>query len=120
MILLSERWIGESEQLLRRMKELSSKEKRDRLEVINSLLFTLNILERSIQGWRAWIGNLSVMSQFTLDELTEIEQALEKQTQVIIEYDVEATKKWMDKFPHIHVPQRETEEEGREGHGMYV
>jgi hypothetical protein len=118
---LSERWIGESEQLLRRMKELSSKEKRDRLEVINSLLFTLNILERSIQGWRAWIGNLSVMSQFSLEELTEIEQSLEKQTQGIIEYDVEATKKWIDKFPHVHIPERrEPREEGREDHGMYV
>ncbi len=103
------------------MKELSSKEQRDRLEVINSLLFTLNILERSIQGWRAWIGNLSVMSQFTIEELMEIEKALGKQTETIIEYDVEATRKWMDKFPHVHVPERrEPGEEGHEGHGMYV
>ncbi len=117
---MSERWVGESEQLLQKMKELSAKENRDRLEVINSLLFTLNILERSVQGWRAWIGNLSVMSQFTVEELKEIEEALEKQTKSFVEYDVDATKKWMGKFPHIHLPEREGEEEGHEGHGMYV
>jgi len=114
---LSERWVAESEQLLQKMNELSSKEKRDRLEVIASLLFTLNILERSVHGWRAWIGNLSVMSQFTLDELVPIAKALEQQTQSFVEYDIEATKKWVDKFPHMHLPERETEEEG---HGMYV
>lgn len=119
---MSERWIGESEQLLQRMKELSSKDKKDRLEVINSMLFTLNILERSVQGWRAWVGNLSLMSQFTLEELTEIEKALKNQTQSFIEYDVEATKKWMGKFPQVRVPQRRgLEEEARgESRGMYV
>jgi len=115
---MSERWIEESEQLLRRMKELSSKEKRDRLEVVSSMLFTLDILERSLHGWRVWITNLSFMSQFTLEELVEMEMALEKQIHPFIEYDIEASKKWMDKFPQIRVvPGGMREEEGR---GMYV
>ena len=116
---LSERWIKESEQLLRRMKALSSKEKRDRLEIINSILFALNIMERSVHGWKLWVGNLSLMSQFTLEELAEIEEALEKQVRPFIEYDVEATKRWKDKFPQIRVARRRRGE-GEETLGMYV
>ena len=115
---MSERWIKESEQLLRRMRELSSKEKKDRLETINSISFALNILERSLRGWRFWVGNLSLMSKFTLEELAEIEEALHKQTQPFIEYDVEVTKRWMEKHPQIPFPPRRRREE--ETRGMYA
>ena len=113
---LSEKWIKESEQFLKRMKEISSKEKKDRLEIINAILFTLNTLRRSVRGWRLWISNLAIMSQFTMDELKEIEKTLERQVQPIIEYDIEATKKWKDKLPQIRVPRRRRREEV----GMYV
>jgi hypothetical protein len=118
---MSERWIKESEQLLRRMKTLSSKEQRDRLEIINSILFALTILERSLNGWKLWVRNLSLMSQFELDELMDIEKALGKQIQPFIEYDVEATKKWKSKFPQqvrrlVPRPRREAEE----SRGLYV
>jgi hypothetical protein len=97
--LLSERWIKESTQLLEKMKDLTSKEKRDRLEIINSLLFSLNILDRSVHGWRNWIRNLSLMAQFTVEDLIEIEKALHKQIQYFLEYDIETTKRWKDKMP---------------------
>jgi hypothetical protein len=88
------------------MEELTTKKERDRLEVINSILFTLNSLERSIHGWRSWIRNLSIMSKFSIDELKEIDEALHKQAKNIIKYDLEATKKWKDKFPKIRIPRR--------------
>lgn len=116
---MSERWIMESEQLLRRMKELSSRDERDRLELINSIIFYLNVLERSLRGWRFWVGNLSLMSQFTLEELTEMEVTLENQIRPFIEYDIEATKKWKDKFPQVPAaPRRMGEEE--EPRDMYA
>ncbi len=118
--MLSERWIEESEQLLKRMKELSSKEKRDRLETINSILFILNFLDRSVEGWKLWVGNLSLMSQFTLEELEEIEGSLKNQTQSFIEYDMSATKKWMDKFPQIHMVPKVKREDENSRRGMYV
>ena len=102
---MSERWIKESEELLRRMKTLSSKEKRDRLEIINSILLALNMLERSLGGWRFWVRNLSLMSQFSSEELAEIEEALEKHVRPLIEYDIEATKRWTKKIPQITGPQ---------------
>ena len=96
---MSERWVRSSEQILKRMKEVASKKDRDRLEIINSTLFSLNALERSINGWKTWIRNLSLMSRFTSEELEEIDKALHKQAESIILYDLEATKKWKDKFP---------------------
>jgi len=45
---LSDRWVEESEQLLKRMKALSAKEERDRLEVVGSMLFILDVMERSL------------------------------------------------------------------------
>jgi hypothetical protein len=116
---LSDRWVIESEELLKRMKRLSLKDKNDRLEVINSILFTLNALERSLHGWKLWVGNLSLMSQFTLEELAEIETALEKQIYPFIEYDIEATRKWQNKFPQIPVTRRQERNE-TESHGLYV
>jgi hypothetical protein len=120
---LSDRWIDESEQLLKRLTNLSSKEKRDRLEIVNTMLFSLDLLERSLQGWRIWVRNLSIMSQFSLDELIDMEKTLQEQSRSFIEYDIEASKKWKDKFPQAPVIQeRKTEEdEGRgEGRGIYV
>ena len=112
---LSDVWVEESEHLLKRMKVLSAKEERDRLEVVSSILFTLDVMERSLNGWRIWISNLSVMSQYTLEELAEMQRSLEKQIQPLIEYDIEASKKWMKKFPRVQVVLRRMgEEEGRD------
>ena len=59
------------------------------------------------------------MSQFTFEELVEMEIALERQIQPFIEYDIEASKRWSGKFPQVRVfPGRVRGEE--EGRGMYV
>jgi hypothetical protein len=111
-IKLSERWIKESEGLLKLMKGLTSKKERDRLEVINSLLLSLNAIERSIQGWRTWIRNLSIMSQFSLEELKEIDATVQNQAKTIVEFDIVSTKRWKDKFPIIR-PSRRIRDRGR-------
>ncbi len=47
-----------------------------------------------------------------------MQRSLEKQIQPIIEYDIEMSKKWMEKFPRSQVvPRRMGEDEGR---GKYV
>ena len=98
------------------MNELSSNEKKDRLETINSIIFAINVLDRSISGWKRWLGNLMSMSQFTAEELNEIEETLNKQIQPFVEYDIEVTKRWKDKFPQIPRRRRgEREEEIRRG-----
>jgi hypothetical protein len=54
-----------------------------------------------------------------LEELTEIEASLEKHVGPFIEYDIEATKRWKDKFPRIRVP-RGRRRGDEETQGMYV
>ena len=59
----------------------------------------------------------------TGEELTEMEKALGKQVQSFIEYDIEASKRWRDKFPLPPPPIRaitRRAREGEEGQGMYV
>ena len=115
---MSERWIKESEQMLKLMKEQASKKERDRLEVINSILISLNALERSVIGWRSWIRNLSIMSKFSLEEMKGIDATLHKQAETIIEYDIESTKKLKNKFPRMKIPrQRRTRKREQ---GIYV
>ncbi|UCH01670.1 MAG: DUF2153 family protein [Candidatus Bathyarchaeota archaeon] len=95
-----------------RMKKLSSKAKKDRLEIISSILFALEILERSVYGWKSWISNLSLMSHFTLEELVEIDNTLEKLVRPFIENDIKVAQKWIDKFPQIKIiPKRKQKED---------
>ncbi len=101
------------------MDALSSKEEKDRLEVINSILLALNVLERSLGGWKYWVRNLSLMSHFSLEELADIEGVLERHVRPFIEYDIEATERWKDKFPQVKVS-REKGKEERETQGIYV
>jgi hypothetical protein len=41
------------------------------------------------------------MSKFTKEELKELEEGLLKSTRVFVEYDIEVTKKYLDKIPRI-------------------
>ena len=122
VVMMSERWIKENQQILNRMEKLASEEGKDRLKVVNSILFSLNALERSIRGWKSWAGRINIMSRFDLDELQEIDEALRQQAKTIIEYDMKATDRWKDKFPRVRLTlQRRGEREQREGgEGMYV
>jgi hypothetical protein len=119
---MSDRWNKENQQILDMMEKLASEDGKDRLKVVNSILFSLNALERSISGWKSWAGSINIMSRFDLDELQEIDEALRQQAKTIIEYDVEATDRWKDKFPRIGLTLQRGEgrepQESREG--MYV
>ena len=119
---MSERWVTESKELLKRMTMLSSKEEKDRLEAVNSILLSLNVLERSLGGWKFWVRNLSLMSHFSLKELTDIEGTLQRHVRPFIEYDIEATERWKDKFPQ-ELPREKSEGKGKSNvdtQGIYV
>lgn len=119
---MSERWNKENQQILHRLEAFAAEEGKDRLKVVNSILFSLNALERSVRGWRSWAGNMNIISRFDLGELQEIDEALRQQAKTIIEYDVEATDRWKDKFPRVRVTlqRREGGEPRERGEGMYV
>ena len=107
---MSQKWIAESEQLLKMIEKLQAKSDRDRLEVINTILFTLSALDRSAKGWRRWIQNLGFMSKFSVDELVEMEEELVKCVKPFIQFDIEVTKKHEAKMPRIRFRTRKRRE----------
>ena len=96
---MSDKWLAQSDQLLKSLRALQSKTGKDRLELIKSMFFILNTLERSVKGWRSWIHNLDFMSRFTEEELRELEEGLNMSAQAFIQYDMDITKKYQTKMP---------------------
>jgi hypothetical protein len=116
---MTEQWLGQSEDMLKRVEKLASEKDKDRLEIINSMIFALNVTNNSINGWRSWIQNLGFMSRFKEDELKEIEDGLLKLTRAFIEYDIEITKKHQDKLPRRRLSLSKRKKQ-RDSRGMYV
>lgn len=101
------------------MEEITAKQDRDRLELINSMLFSLHALNQSVHGWQKWIQNLNFMSKFSVDELQEMEAGLVSTVRTFIEYDLDVTKRHENKIPQI---QHRAEEKKNEDNstGIYV
>jgi len=100
-IKLSDQWIHQNEIILKTMEKYASKQDRDRLELINSMLFSLHALNQSVHGWQKWIHNLSFMSKFSINELQEMEAGLISTVRTFIEYDLDVTKRHENKIPQI-------------------
>lgn len=118
---LAEHWIHHSENILKKIQTLLDHKHKDRLERITAILFTLNVLDMSLHGWRGWVQNLNFMSHFSDEELEHIEDGLLHLTHAFVEYDVEITKKHQDKIPEALIAERERpEQRGGERAGLYV
>jgi len=89
---LSERWIQVSEKILEQIKHLEEAKERDRLELVRSIRFMLNTLQRSWLGWTQWVNNPDIMTRFTQEDLEKMNKKLSEFTRSFIEYDLEATK----------------------------
>lgn len=96
---LSEQWLQRTEKILKILKENQDKTDKDRLETINSILYSLTALDRSIKGWRRWTSNLSFMTRFSTDELRQMEVGLINVVQDFIEFDMDTTKQHQGKIP---------------------
>jgi hypothetical protein len=107
---MTERWVAQSQELLKTLTELASKKEEDRLEIVNTLIFALNSIDRSLHGWRSWIQNLPLMSKFTEEELRQMREGLLQKAQEFINYDMQVTEKYKDKIPSIVVIRRRGEE----------
>lgn len=106
--------------MLEAMEESSSKKKSgDRLDTVSSMILALNAIDRSIYGWRSWVQSLRLMSRFTEDELRDMEERLRKMACAFVEYDIEVTKKHVNKLPRITVAMR-NKKENEESRGIYV
>ncbi len=94
---MSDRWIRDCVRALERIRELSSKEDKDRLERLNSIKTSLTFLNRSLSGWIRWANNPSAMANFSDEELEGMERQLSSIAESFIEYDIKATKLGIEK-----------------------
>ena len=92
---------------------MSQKKEKDRLDLIQSMRFSLYALHRSILGWLNWVNNPDIMVTFSQDELEEMNKKLTEFITEFIKYDIEVTKKGASKSMDIQRARREVEERER-------
>lgn len=89
---MSGSWVRVSKRILDQLKKLNSTKDRDRLELVRSMRFALKALEMSLAGWKGWVSNPDIMTQFTKKEIEEMSKKLSDFTRTFIKYDIEMTK----------------------------
>lgn len=94
---MSERWIRSSEKMLDRIRRLEQVEEKDRLDHVRLMRFTLGALHRSLLGWMHWVTDPNVMTRFAEEDLEEMSRKISEFTRSFIEYDLEVTKKGVEK-----------------------
>ena len=107
---LSERWIQTCERLLERMRKFSAKEDKDRLDLVQSIRFSLYALHQSLLGWMNWVNNPNIMSAFKKEELDEMNRRITELTESFIKYDMEVTQLGTGKNLKRRRPRREPSE----------
>ncbi len=111
---MSERWVRECESILKRIREAAKMTPKDRLEVVRLMRFTLYAIHRSVLGWLGWVNNPDVMSEFSKEELEEMNKFLSNFAESFIEYDAKVTGRGSEKGL---APKKKKE---REMEGFYV
>ncbi len=89
---LTERWVRVSEKILDQIKRLEEAKDKDRLELVRSIHFMLNALQRSLLGWIQWVTTPDIIARFSQADLERMNKNLYEFTRSFIEYDLEATK----------------------------
>ena len=89
---LSEGWIRVSERILEQLKHFENTEDKDRLELVRSLRFVLNMLHRSLIGWTQWVNNPDIMTIFSQKDLKTMTETLSEFTRSFVKYDMEMTR----------------------------
>ena len=110
---MSQGWIETCQRILEQIQRMSQKKDKDRLDLIQSMRFSLYALHRSILGWLNWVNNPDIMVTFSQDELEEMNKKLTEFITEFIKYDIEVTKKGASKSMDIQRARREVEERER-------
>jgi hypothetical protein len=115
VLALSEGWVQTCEKILDQIKKLSDKKNKDRLDLVQSMRFSLYALHRSILGWLNWVNNPDIMASFKREELDEMNGRIAEFIEEFIKYDIEVTGKGAGKNIAARKARREAEEGARRG-----
>ena len=89
--LAEEKWIDGCQEVLKQLEDFTSRKGRDRLDMLKSIRYSIQALQRSLMGWWQWSTSPEMMANFTLEELQEMEKAMIDFTRSFIEYDMKMT-----------------------------
>jgi len=89
---MSEKWITGCLNAIERINKLLSKENKDRLERLRSIKTSLVLMERSLSGLKKWVNNPATMSNFSEEELEDMEKNMSLIAKNFIRFDLESTK----------------------------
>ena len=89
---MSENWIRECRQYLKRLEELSEAKDRDRLDLVRTMRTALTALNHSLWGWIQYINNPDIMGKFTKEELEEMDKTVNEFARNFIDYDIKVTQ----------------------------
>lgn len=110
---MDENWVQTSERILDQIRKFTEKKEKDRLELVQSMRFTLFALNRSLLGWLSWANNPDIMASFKQEELEEMDKKLAGFVEGLVKYDVEATKQGVKKSGAALEARQEAEEKAR-------
>jgi hypothetical protein len=110
---LSEEWIQTCERIIEQIQKISNKKDKDRLDLIQSMRFSLYALHRSILGWLTWVNNPDIMVSFKLEDLEDMNKKLTKYIKEFLKYDIEVTDKATDKSIAVKKSKQKVEEKAR-------
>ena len=110
---MSEGWVETCERILEQIQNLSAKKDKDRLDLIQSMRFSLYALHRSILGWLNWVNNPDIMVSFKHEELEEINKRLAGFIEEFVKYDMEVTEKGTSKSVAAKKARQRAEEKAK-------
>ena len=113
MIDLGQGWVETCQRILEQIRQMSQKKDKDRLDLIQSMRFSLYALHRSILGWLNWVNNPDIMVTFNQEELEEMNKKLIEFIEEFIKYDIEVTEKGASKSIAAQQARSEAEERNR-------
>jgi len=112
---LSEEWVQTSQKIIEQMRKYSEKKEKDRLDLVQSMRFSLYALHRSLLGWMNWVNNPDIMASFNQEELDEMNEKIMKFVEEFLKHDIEITQQGSRKNLATVAARREAEERARRG-----
>jgi len=110
---MSEGWTETCARILEQIGKMAEKKDKDRLDVVQSMRFSLFALHRSILGWLNWVNNPDIMVSFNTEELAAMNDKLKSFIEDFIKYDIEITKKGEGKTVAAQKARIKAEEKAR-------
>ncbi len=91
-------------ELISKLEDNHTKKNKDRLNYANDIVTLFNALVASVNGWKIWFGNISIIDQLEKEDLKLIETVMFKSIIPLLELDTNLSKKYGRKEKQMKQP----------------